>query len=486
MNELIRQLMERRGQVVERMEAIVNGAADETRNLSAEEDTEWQQLREELEAIDNRLAELREVEERNRVAAEAARAVSGGSGGPDAGGRVQVLREPLTYERHNPRISYFRDLGLAMVGRDSVALEGLQRHAREMAVEFPKFARENSDHPFTESREKRERFDRWVREAQAQIEHRDLSRTDGAGGEFVPPLWLMELFAEVPRSGRVFADRVRNIPLPGGTDSINIPRITAGAATGVQTGDHVAVAETDATTNSVEAPVRTIAGQQDIALQLLEQSPVVFDEIIFADLTDDYDEQLDDQCLNGSGASGQVRGIRNVTGINAVTYTDTTPTVPELYPKGADAVNQVASNRKRPPTAQFMHPRRWFWMTAALDGQNRPLVVPVAYGAFSPAAVMTDVLAEGPVGSWHGLPVYIDPQIPINLGAGTNEDVMLTTRLIDHILFEGVLRTRALPEVLSGQLAVRLQVYAYVAFTAGRHPNATSTITGTGLVTPTF
>ena len=162
-----------------------------------------------------------------------------------------------------------------------------------------------------------------------------------------------------------------------------------------------------------------------------------------------------------------------------------TPTVPELYPKGADAVNQVATNRKKPPQAHVMHPRRWFWHTAALDGQSRPLVVPVAYGAFSPAAVINDVLAEGPVGSWQGLPVYIDPQILTNLGAGT-EDEILTTRFDDHILFEGALRVRALPEVLSGQLAVRFQVYAYVAFTAGRYPVATSAIRGTGLIAPTF
>jgi hypothetical protein len=46
------------------------------------------------------------------------------------------------------------------------------------------------------------------------------------------------------------------------------------------------------------------------------------------------------------------------------------------------------------------------------------------------------------------------------------------------------MRTRALPEVLSGTLTVRLQVYAYSAFICGRFPAGISKITGTGLAAP--
>ena len=56
----------------------------------------------------------------------------------------------------------------------------------------------------------------------------------------------------------------------------------------------------------------------------------------------------------------------------------------------------------------------------------------------------------------------------------------------DILLFEGILRTRALSEVLSGTLQVRLQVYAYSAFIPGRQPKAISKINGTGLIAPTF
>lgn len=93
------------------------------------------------------------------------------------------------------------------------------------------------------------------------------------------------------------------------------------------------------------------------------------------------------------------------------------------------------------------------------------------------------VAAEGPVGTWHGLPVFLDQNMPTTLGAGT-EDAVLTFRGADHLLFEGPLRTRALPEVLSGTLTVRLQVYAYSAVILGRFPAGVSKITGTGLIAP--
>jgi hypothetical protein len=49
---------------------------------------------------------------------------------------------------------------------------------------------------------------------------------------------------------------------------------------------------------------------------------------------------------------------------------------------------------------------------------------------------------------------------------------------------ESGIRTRAYPETLSGQLTVRLQVFGYLAFTAGRYPQSTVEITG--LTAPTF
>jgi hypothetical protein len=67
------------------------------------------------------------------------------------------------------------------------------------------------------------------------------NRTDGQGGYFVPPLWLVDDYIDLPRFGRTFANTVRNMALPSGTDSINVPKVATGTATGVQTADAGAV-----------------------------------------------------------------------------------------------------------------------------------------------------------------------------------------------------------------------------------------------------
>lgn len=415
---------------------------------------------------------------------------------PDADPTIRV-NEPATYSRSNPRNSFFLDHARIELGRGDVegARSRLALHAREQHTELERRER---------VREQRmeEGLERMIREAPPAlqrmfyrgaeegwlVERRDISRTDGAGGEFVPPLWLLDEYAEAARAGRPFADACRQIELPSGTDSINIPRITTGTLTGVQTADNAAVTEQDIVTNSVNAPVRTIAGQQDIALQLLEQSPIAFDEIIFADLLADHAMQLDTQTLNGSGAAGQLLGILNVAGINAVTYTDVTPTVPELYPKLADALNQASNARKRVPTHFWWASRRWFWAAKEVDSSSRPFFVSTSGGVVPMNALggYNGQANEGPVSNVIGVPVHLDLNIPANLGAGTNEDRVIATVMPDHVLFEGGIRTRVLKEVLSGTLTVRLQVYSYVAFTAGRFPAGTSVISGTGLVTPTF
>ena len=104
--------------------------------------------------------------------------------------------------------------------------------------------------------------------------------------------------------------------------------------------------------------------------------------------------------------------------------------LPTLDPEKADAVQQVGTNRFLPATAIVMHTRRWGWITAALDSSNRPLVVPTQNGPYMAEGVLTDVQAQGgPVGSMHGLPVYLDPNIPTTLGGGTEDAIKGAERM---------------------------------------------------------
>jgi HK97 family phage major capsid protein len=245
------------------------------------------------------------------------------------------------------------------------------------------------------------------------------------------------------------------------------------------------VQETDLTDNALTFAVRTIAGQQDIALQLLEQSPINFDELVFRDLIADFNTKLDVQVLNGAGTSGTMKGIFNATGATSVVYTDATPTVGELYSKLAGAIQSVQTARFMDPTVWVMHPRRWAWFLAAVDTAGRPLVVPNQQGPMN--AIGTQDTPPGfqrIVGTLMGIPVVTDASIPTNFG--TNEDRILLLRADDMVLYESPVRTRVLPEVLSGNLTVRLQVYGYAAFTAERFPAGIGIVSGSGLILPTF
>jgi hypothetical protein len=130
-----------------------------------------------------------------------------------------------------------------------------------------------------------------------------------------------------------------------------------------------------------------------------------------------------------------------------------------------------------------MSPRRWSWILNGFDTTDRPLVVPNGAAVNQPGT-FGDLAAEGPVGTILSLPVIVDASIPTNVNA--NQDVILIVRALDNILWEGSPQTRALPEVLSDTLSVRLQVWEYLAFTGGRFPAATTVLTGTGLTTPTW
>jgi HK97 family phage major capsid protein len=255
-----------------------------------------------------------------------------------------------------------------------------------------------------------------------------------------------------------------------------------GTATGVQTADNTNVVEQDLTDAFVNAPVRTIAGQQDIAIQLIDQSPVAFDEIVFRDLVADHASQVNAQVLAGSGTSGQVLGIRGTSGIETVAAAGVTAA--QVYAAIADAVQRVHTQRFMPPTVIVMHPRRWAWFLTQLDTSDRPLFLPTANNPQNAMGVLSAVASEQVVGQMHGLPVVTDPGIGTTYGAGTNQDLIYVLRASDLILWESGVRTRVLPETLSGQLTVRLQVYGYVAFSAARHPKSVVEIGG--LTAPVF
>jgi HK97 family phage major capsid protein len=501
MLEFLRQQLEtlrqRRAALKAELEGVIAGPKAETRAPNETESArlttgtaELRKLNDEETVLLGQITDAEETERREQTAASAR--AQAGQTGPATTGGARVTSEPRAYGRQF-RHSYFLDLARDQLGRGDgdggvqAARQRLQRHAQELTVELP--AREArraaaalrslDDIEGLKPEQRASVFERG-----SELEQRvNPNRNDGQGGYFVPPLWLVDQYIDLPRFGRQTANMCRNMPLPAGTDSINLPKVATGTSTGVQPADGAAVTSQDMTDTFVSATVRTIAGQEDVAMQLLDQSPIAYDEVLFSDLIADYNAQLDIQCANGSGINGQHLGILNVSGINAVTYTDASPTFPEMYPSFAQGASKIFKNRKLPATAAVVYPSIWYWATAQLDTTGRPLIVPPQVGWNPAGTQMNLATGEGPAGMLSmGLPAYLDGNIPANLGAGTNETRTIIARWLDLYLWEGAMQTRVLQEILSGTMQVRFQVYAYSAFMANRRPQSISVVSGTGMI----
>lgn len=375
--------------------------------------------------------------------------------------------------------------------RNELGVEDEDLGDKEAVVEVnePDLYRKGGDHSFIS--------DAWAArsgdfKAQERLnKHQDFEARDVGTGAFtglVVPQYLVDEYAPIARAGSPFYNAVPKKDLPAFGNKIEISRITTGSAAAEQASENSAVQETNMDDTLLTVNVDTIAGQQDVSRQALErggQPGFSLENIIFQDLVAAYYTKLDNLMINGSGSSGQPLGISQVSGINQTTYTDASPTVAELYPKLADAVQEINSNRFAPATAILMHPRRWGFLTAGVDSSNRPLVLPAGNNPDNAAGV-GDAAAYGQVvGSVLGLPVITDANIRTDLGAGT-EDAIYIAKVDDHILFEDNLFQLKFEETNAGSLTTKMVVYGYVAFASGRYPKGISEIVGTGLIAPTF
>jgi HK97 family phage major capsid protein len=396
---------------------------------------------------------LEAAERRSRLAA-----VEGGRPAAVARGG----RRELTYRPDVRGRSFFRDAYLAQFGMDTAARERLDSHGREMEDEFR---------------------DRGI------VLHEPETRDVGTGAftGLVTPVYLEEQFVELRRAMFPLYEGLSKLPLPATGMTVNIGRLTTGTGVAAQASENAAVQETDADDTLLTINVRTYSGQQDLSRQSIERG-VNVDEVIFRDLSRAYLTRLGDAVYNADGTSGTHLGIRSTAGIISVTYTDATPTVPELWPKLQDAIQQVNAGLFAPANVITMAPRRWGWMNAAVDGSLRPFVTPNTAVAVNPFAVGGAAGYGAPVGSISGLPVMTDGNVPLTAGAGT-EDVIFILNTSELFFWQegsdGMPRRFQFEQAAAPQ-SIRLAVWGYSAFSAGRLPAASAIVIGTGLIAPVF
>ncbi len=442
-------VVERRDAVKAEMDAVLEAVASEDRtDLTVEETEKVDALVEEARSLDSKIEKLKAQADADAKASEIRSSVAAVAT-PRVGGTT-VTRESRTYSERSDS-SFFKDAYNAQFKSDFTAQDRLARHMRE-----------------------------------EEIERRDVGTAQFEG--LVIPQYLIDLAAPLARAGRPFADFATNkMTLPPSGMTLNISRMTTGSSTAVQVTQNDAVSETDVDDTLLTVNVRTIAGQQDLSRQAIERGTGI-DVFVAADLIKSWHTTLDSQILNGAGTAGTIKGLR-ASGGNAITFTSTAPTVGLLYPKLADAIQQIQTNSFTNPTHFIMHPRRLAFLLAAVDSTNRPLVVPAANGPMNAAGVGTGGSAYGNSGyQMMGLPIITDANVGTTYGTTTNQDEIYVVNAGESHLWEqpGSPFTLRYDATGAGSLTIKTVVYGYAAYTAERYPLAASIISGTGLSAPSF
>lgn len=332
-----------------------------------------------------------------------------------------------------------------------------------------------------------------ARQRLASFQAEQRATTTGSYGGLVPPAYLTDLAALTARAGRPFADSVAHMEIPEGGMSIIVPRGTTGASVAVQATQNTAVSETDQVMTDITLPVATIAGAASVSRQSLERGAPGIDRLIFADLAGAYAAALEQQCIQGSGAAGQILGVLNTAGINQATAYTAAATATTFWNKVAGQIAAISAARFLPPTHLLVSPRRWAWLMSQVDSTGRPLVTPTAGGPSNAEGVYDQPTYGGVVGRFMGLNVVVSAQVPTNIGSGP-EDVAVLYRGDDVLLFEngdGSPKELRFEQTAGATLTVKLVAYNYAAFTAGRYPNGIGVVGGNsgagfGQVQPTF
>jgi|HubBroStandDraft_6_1064221.scaffolds.fasta_scaffold00417_11 hypothetical protein len=443
---------------------------------------------------------------------------------------IESQKDPLVYRQDNAQEhSFFKDLigsenslrGRFMPeGGWSAADERRAKHGKQMedTVESREAAARRAAEDQTEAAEREFRKSLGLRggltqspfEMRAFEQRANPSRAPGAGGEYVPPLWLVETgHIEALRAGRVISTQCRNMPVPLGTDTIKLPKIKLGAEVAPQLQDNAGVASRDIETEYVEAAVKTLAGQQDVAIQLIEQSPgQMFDRVVQEDLLADYHLKVDQNVSYGQGLNastlnaGTIKGLFPSLGSGAnewkAGHRESSSAVSPQVLIAAMGANwsHIAKERFNTQNVHhFINPAFGAYLASATDSESekgRLLLNNTDFPNFNTSGLLaSDTQPEGflfktPLGPSVFQSANIPPILPsansqktgsaAEIVAASNKaaealitsgteafSYCLTMKGDDVWFFESDLRVRVLPEVVSGTLQIRFQVYAYIA-----------------------
>lgn len=311
----------------------------------------------------------------------------------------------------------------------------------------------------------------------------------GAFAGLTVPQYLTDMYAPKARAMRPFADACNKHDLPPDGMTVNISQITTGSTAAPQVNEFDAVSSTSMDDTLLTENVQTAAGQQSLSRQAIERGTGI-EDVTMSDMQRALSTSFDGTLINQAS-----------TGLDAVSIGTTTlfttgaPTGILLYPKvlgGMAGVEGVFLGLATPDIV-VMHSRRWFWMQSQLTSTwpmfGQPGVAPQLMGvnlAETYGAGVRGVLPNGTV-------VIVDNNITTTglagaLTGGTEDRIYLAASDECHLWVDpNAPQFIRAEQPKAANLAVTLVLYMYFAYSFRRFgAGSVGSISGTGLVTPTF
>jgi hypothetical protein len=222
------------------------------------------------------------------------------------------------------------------------------------------------------------------------------------------------------------------------------PLLEVGTDASVDFAERVAVAQPRPQAGPVDAPFvhreHGCAVGWAVSMQAFEFADASFDQALAAELGAAIGAVLDQQILNGSGSSGQMRGLLNVSGITSVAKTNASPTAATNYAAISDLVKQTSDAYGGIVDSLLMAPRRFAFIESKL----------------------------GHAPSWLRLRPAVAGAMPENLGGSSNEDRVIAIPAREIILHVNQPRFQVFAEVLGATLQIRVQaLYSQPSSLAG-------------------
>lgn len=444
----IDELVARADEIVKAAEAEARGFTDEERSERAAALEKIREYKEILAARAENDAEARKVEPLLRAAVDATE----GSDRKERAKAPATPRQPETRSPYGERSehSFFIDVAHARANGDE---DARQRQAQNRAY------------------------------VADEMQKRDLGNVANKGAEAIVPLYLNERFEKARVAKAITSGLTNQSALPVQGDTITIPYQTTSAtvASLAQADPLNTLSETTLGTDAATASVLEIGGTQDLSNYLVDRGTLgaSVDLIVANHLSDllakDEDERVIAAVVAGAGVS--------------VTNTTSTPGLVTDFKKIADATQQIHAGNLQAPTGIVVHPRRFAFWASNVDTANRPLLLPMAV-AQNPLAMTSGdgtPVAQGFTGySIHGMPVYVDANLPTTGGAGTNEDSILVADWKQQYTWLGPIMVDLDRSIMFKQSGVTVRARRYFATMVAHRDDAFAKITGTGFVTPSF